>query len=764
MQRPLRTRWLMPLLLLVAVVVASLPPGMLLGYRGADLPSQFVPWRAFAVASLRAGHFPLWNPYTYAGEPFMGDGQSALLYPLNGVFLLLPLARAINFTILLHLALLGWGLARWAAQRGLDARAGAVGGAILVLGGAVFPHVYSGHLSNLCAMAWAPWILGGLERWWAAKERIGLFQASGAIGLQILAGHFQYVFFTGIAAGVSALVWTAAERTAWRRILPAVAACYLVGAALAAAQLWPGLAAAGEGVREARNFAFSSTFSFPLENFVTLFAPGFFGDFLHSHYWGRWYISEMEVFVGGAGVILILIGALGPESKPRVRRDLVTAGLLFLLALGAYTPLFRLLFDYVPGFGQIRGMSKFTFPATLFLVLVLAAGADAVLRGRPVRRGIAYFSVAAALVLALVGAGLAAQPEIIAGPIHDWQVGNQDYLPPAALADHAFLHDAGLRAAAALGAAAGIFLLLGLGLLGLGRRPWLRWVPLVLLAGETLWFTAHNFATMDLDQATPAALRQFLAAHPGDDRVLTLTGPTSGYNGGFLLGVSDLWGNNPSMLRRYAEFMTFSQGYNPDLTSQYLKFRSLPALYAMLRCRYVFYLGDGQFQTIEAKTEPMPRVQLISHLEIRPTRTELFATMAQPTFDPRRRVLLESRPDPYPVPSADPGSVRILDASSPDALEIEADVRSPTLLLVTDLYSRDWRATALPGSVQASYQLLPANYILRAVPLAAGHHHLRMEYDPPSFRWGLAVSALAGLAWLAGAAGCWRGARAAVPA
>ncbi len=764
MQRPLRTRWLMLLLLLAAAVVACLPAGLVFGFHAGDLPSQFVPWRAFAVASLRAGHFPLWNPYTYAGEPFLGGGQSALLYPPNVVFLFLPLARAINGSILLHLVLLGWGLARWADRRGIDAVAGAVAGAVLVLSGAVFPHVYAGHLSNLCAMAWTPWILGGFERWWTAKRPGGLFEASGAIGLQILAGQFQYVFFTGIAAGVFALVWTCTDRAAWRRVLPAVAACYLVGAALAAAQLWPGLAAAGESVRQGKNFGFSSMFSFPLDNFVTLFAPGFFGDFLHHRYWGRWYISEMEVFVGGTGVVLILIGAFAPDQQPRARRDLVTAGLLFLLALGAYTPLFRLLFDFVPGFSQIRGMSKFTFPATIFLMLALAAGADAMLRGRPVRRGIAIFSLGAALVLAIGGVVLAAQPEGISASIHDWQVGNQDYLPPAALADHGFLQGAGLRAAVALWVAAGVFLVVGLGLLGLGRRPWLRWVLFVLLGGEMAGFAANNFAVMDLAQATPAALRRFLDAHPGDDRVLTLTSPSSGYNGGFLLGVSDLWGNDPSLLRRYAEFMTFTQGYNPDLTSQYLQFRTIPPLYAMLRCRYAFFLGNGQFQTIPAKTDPMPRVQLISNTRILATRNELFAAMAQPTFDPRRLVLLESRPDPFPVPSGDPGSVRVVDSSTSDALEIEADVRSPALLLVTDLYTRDWRATALAGSAQASYQLLPANYILRAVPLAAGHHHLRIEYDPPSFRWGLGVSTLAALAWLAGAGWCWRRARSAVPA
>jgi uncharacterized membrane protein YfhO len=104
------------------------------------------------------------------------------------------------------------------------------------------------------------------------------------------------------------------------------------------------------------------------------------------------------------------------------------------------------------------------------------------------------------------------------------------------------------------------------------------------------------------------------------------------------------------------------------------------------------------------------------------------------------------------VPNADPGTARVVEESS-DSLTIEADAKTPSLLLVTDLYSRDWRAVALAGSSQASYRIMPANYVLRAVPLAAGRHRLRMEYVPHSLRLGLFVSLAAWLAWWAGAAG-----------
>jgi hypothetical protein len=757
MNRLLRPdRLVVVLLLALAVgVVLVLPPALVFGSEYGDLPSQFVPWRAFAAASLRAGHLPLWNPYTYSGEPFLGGFQSAVLYPLNLIFLCLPLARAINLSILLHLVILAWGMFRWGRQRGLQPAAAALGGVILVLSGVVYPHIYAGHLSNICTMAWAPWILGGLEGWWSGRRRAGLFEASAAICLQILAGHVQYVFLTGIAAGLHALVGSVAEPGVRRRALPTVAGCYGAAALLAAAQLFPGFAAVGESARQGQSFALASIFSFPFENLITVLAPGFFGDHLHNPYWGRWYIQEMSFFAGVAGMVLVMIGALDSPQRRRAWRDLAVCLLLVLLALGANTPLYRPLFEYVPGFGVIRGMSKFTFPAMIFLLLAAGAGADALLRRQPVRRGIAGGAFAAALVLGVAGFVFLNQPARVGGYMHGWQVVGQVALPASLVGDAGFVHDAGVRAGVSLLAAGGLFLLVGGSLRGLGRWPLLRWAPLLLLGLEMTAFAWKNSAASDIAVATPDGAREYLDRNPGDYRVLTLLFP-SGFDGGFLLGKPDLWGNDPFLLGRYAEFMTFTQGGNPNQVGQVLHFKNTPALYAMLRCRYTFsVMKDGHVGAYPAETPPMERAQLIADYRVLGGRDAIFAALSRPDFDPRRTVLLESEPSPRPVPGAEPGTVHAVE-TSPDSLVIEADVKTPSLLLVTDPYSRGWRAEPLPDSSQRAYQILPANYILRAVPLAAGHHHILMEYAPPSFHLGVAVSLLAWLGW---AGALWAGRR-----
>ena len=74
----------------------ALPHNQLLS----DLVLENYPWKKFILESLRAGEIPLWNPYQFAGEPFLAAGQSSALYPFSIIYYLIPLPRAYGvFTI-----------------------------------------------------------------------------------------------------------------------------------------------------------------------------------------------------------------------------------------------------------------------------------------------------------------------------------------------------------------------------------------------------------------------------------------------------------------------------------------------------------------------------------------------------------------------------------------------------------------------------------------------------------------------------------------
>src|SRR5450759_501137 len=62
--------------------------------QGADVIRLLYPWKYFTIESLKQGVFPLWNPYSFSGNPHFANLQSGALYPINILFFILPFVNA----------------------------------------------------------------------------------------------------------------------------------------------------------------------------------------------------------------------------------------------------------------------------------------------------------------------------------------------------------------------------------------------------------------------------------------------------------------------------------------------------------------------------------------------------------------------------------------------------------------------------------------------------------------------------------------------
>jgi hypothetical protein len=72
-----------------------------------DPAHLFQPWLIYAVSEVWQGRIPLWNPHVFAGSPFFANPQSALLFPLNWVALIVPVAWAFALIAILKVAAIG---------------------------------------------------------------------------------------------------------------------------------------------------------------------------------------------------------------------------------------------------------------------------------------------------------------------------------------------------------------------------------------------------------------------------------------------------------------------------------------------------------------------------------------------------------------------------------------------------------------------------------------------------------------------------------
>jgi hypothetical protein len=100
-----------------------------------------------------------------------------------------------------------------------------------------------------------------------------------------------------------------------------------------------------------------------------------------------------------------------------------------------------------------------------------------------------------------------------------------------------------------------------------------------------------------------------------------------------------------------------------------------------------------------------------------------------PTFDPAQSVLVA---DAIPAPAAadagkPPGTVEIKPNYKSKYIELDADVKTPSVLLLSERYDPKWRAT-VDGKPE---NILRCNFIERGILLQPGKHNIVMRYSSP---------------------------------
>lgn len=764
----------MPLALLAMTLamfasVLFVPGDRVLSQLGMDTSNIFVYWRQFGFEQLRAGHVALRISQVYSGSPFLGGFEEALLYPPNWVlYLTLPLAKAINAEFALHVFLFGLFMAMWAGRYKLHPLAVLLAACVAMFSKPFFGEILTGHLPHLDSMAWAPLMLLTVDsllddpciKW----TLIGIF----AVSMQVLAGYPQVLFDTILTCAIYAAIRLVRSQRPMRTVL-ALSVVGIGAVLICAAQLWTGLQAAAEGTRHGgTSFAYASSWPLGRDVFLSLLVPDFFGDLIRSPVWVG---TGGNLFFGLTGLTMAILGTT--VKSPHRGAWSVMIFVILCIALGAQTPLFGLLYRIVPGFDLFRRPAAFAFQVIPFVAMLSAYGMDLLIRSSPRAKAAAAVLLIVGISLTLLGAVLHGGGSLIFdGLRHDLVqlFARYSTFGVSHPNDPAFQAKAERFASAQSLISACICLVLSALLFARLKHRQVAYVLAVFGIAEAFGSARLTLATFDLAATVPVQLQHFVTTHPGDYRILFPDGngpmdlPIA--NSVVPAGANGMSGYDPLVPRRYAEFMFYSQGLNPDGADMVLPvwpIKKVSPMWRLLRLRYVFTSdrfnwvlytsGNGAVMfpaTVIFPKEPgdLPHVLLVDEWKRIDNRDGILAALAAPSFDGVKTAILESDPQPAPVSGSEPGTARLL-ATTTDSLTIEADVTHPTLLLVTDSYSRYWRAVALSGSSQSRYQVMPADYTIIAVPLGSGHHLLRLEYAPSGWIIGRWISLASLLLYLA---------------
>jgi len=352
--------------------VAHLPPVLwlfgdaLLGGRlpyFRDVSVYYYPNYVFLERSLRAGVWPLWNPTSDAGAPFL------VSYPLELLLVgTLGAEGALRLDGPLHLLLAMSGASVLARVLGLAPWGVWAAGLFFGLSGYVLSAANLFELFH--TTAWTPWVVAAIVSAWRSPGPRGAVRLALASAVQVSTLGAEGVLQSAFVGAALLRERPARRRLVWTAVAAALALLLAAPALTGARALVLGTHR-GEGLMAREALAWSAH---PVTLADTIL-PRFFGDphtFTDRGLWGQQFFPDgypylLSLYVG-AGVVLLALLA-GPFAVGA--RLWACAAVGVLVALGAHGPLAPLLSVALRHF---RVPLKFLLCADLALCLLAAQG------------------------------------------------------------------------------------------------------------------------------------------------------------------------------------------------------------------------------------------------------------------------------------------------------------------------------------------------------------------------------------------------------
>lgn len=699
--------WALGGALLWTVMLLLTPPAV---FGGPDFIRYFEPYLTFLRASILQGEMPWWNPYASLGRPFAADLQTGTFYPTNYLSVVFGLKWGWILATVPHGVLAMLGFIRLTAWCGANRAASRVGALVFLFSAPLLARMQVGTINYAYSWCYLPlglWLAGQLalaptRRTWAALALVW--------ALQLLSSHPQPLWLSIVGAGafVTGLLlqppWAQAWRRWWRAVF-SLATALLCGMALCGFVLVPFLELVGQSNRAVPNLSYSASFAMTPAHWMSLMtAPS-------SAFAVNW---EYNIYVG-VGVILGGIVTLVRWREPVVRGLIAMIIIGTVIALGGNTPLFGILFKFLPGLSSFRvpGRAGVLVMFGVLLAATVLAGRSSSAPSREFRR-----LLAGVLLLAAVTVFFYLR----------WMPGSAG-------------------AARWLGVQLGLILLAGTGWwwLNPGRTensiPWRQWLlPGVIALELYLGIPDAMWAGVDTREfpaeaiVTEAIRARKLDATPAPVRV-NLPPELLRENSGMIHGYATITGFESLSLTRVWRYLHLASGVDPAYG-----FNSNPAGEVY---EHAGRLGSvnlsiwlppgGSSLRITPTTDPRAYVATrVSTLSSGEAITRM--NLGHPFHED---ALVETPPAGDFPPDAPARSIpAVITRFTRNSLDVAVDTPVAGMLVVAEAWYPGWQAS-INGQLVAC---VPVNAWMRGVVVPAGRTDVHLSYRPNGLALGVGIS------------------------
>lgn len=345
-----------------------------------DPVRQQYPWKKLAIDQLKNKELPIWNPYSFSGNPLFSNFQSGVFYPLNFLFFIFNFNFSWSVFILLQPLLASIFMYLYLDNLKLDKRASFLGAIAFAFSGFSIAWLEWGNVVN--TVLWIPLILLSIDKFFLSNAKLGIrnkntflwsFSLVLSISFAAFAGHLQIFFYLYI---FSVIYFLSKLVLIKKRRYPLIFFIFLNIAFLAvtAVQWIPGFQFILLSARGVDQIDWQKIGWFiPWQNMVQFIVPDFFGNPATLNYWGVWNYGE---FIGYAGILSILMAVFAMFF----RKDKKTLffGTLFFISLIFAFPTFiaKIPFQFNIPFFSTSQPTRLIFISDLTLSILAALGFD----------------------------------------------------------------------------------------------------------------------------------------------------------------------------------------------------------------------------------------------------------------------------------------------------------------------------------------------------------------------------------------------------
>lgn len=304
-----------------------------------DVINQLYPWKYFTVEQLKNGTIPLWNPYSFSGNPHLANYQSAVLSPFNLIFFIFPFIDAWSLIVLLQPLLAGFFLYLFLREINASKTGSLIGSIAFMFCG--FLTVWMPYGTLGMAVAFLPLALLAIEKCFnSTSSRLrgtGIYVLLLAMSIifSFFSGHFQISLY--VLCFVFAYIVFSFFHTKNKRAFFYTIGGVVIGIVIASLQIIPSLELYRLAVRSE---FFSNVGAIPWYYLITSFAPDFFGNPVTRNDWLGHY-AEWASFIGIIPFTLAIIALFIKKNKATTFFFFFAGVVTLLLALD--TPLQQLL-------------------------------------------------------------------------------------------------------------------------------------------------------------------------------------------------------------------------------------------------------------------------------------------------------------------------------------------------------------------------------------------------------------------------------------